>query len=163
MPPKHYSRALIYKRQRLAFLVSSSSPSYTMDIVIIGHGQFIVDHMSDIGNIKTASSDVGSYENLDIAFFEKAQCSLPPGMILVAVDRFGFEAHRDQTLGKAFDAMFSLTEDKDFVEFLLFQEIAQDIEFILTCRDTDDVLIDILRGVASLHGDAHRCLQEFAD
>lgn len=61
---------LFYKGQGFAGFVHATGSTDTMDIIVVGRGQVIVDNVTDIGDIKTARGNIGGNKNLNMIFFE---------------------------------------------------------------------------------------------
>ena len=128
--------------------IGAAGASDAVDVVLVGHGEVIIDDVGDAGDIDAAGGDIGSDEDADFAGFEGFEGAEAMILGFIGMEGGDFEARGFEFAGDAIGAVFGSGEDEDGIVGGIGEEGDEEGEFEVAA-DFVDGLGDGLCGIGA--------------
>jgi hypothetical protein len=142
--PNYTSVATVEECSGDTSVSGTTGTTNTMDIVINVGGKIVVDHVSDIGDIKSTSSHSSSHENRASTVPEHLQGLLTLALRAVTVDGGGREALINKKIRERVGHALRLNEDQGETSSMRMQNIEKD-RALVSVLNVLDLLSNVLR------------------
>src|SRR3989344_3975345 len=151
------------KGESLARFARPTGAADTVDVVVVGGGEVVVNNMRDAVDGDAARRHIGRHQNLNMVLLKQRERLLPPVLGLVAVDRLGLKAPGDKIFRKPLHAVLGAAEYEHLVKPRLDQKVMEYGELVGAARNLHDILADMLGSPAVCYLNAHRVVQKVFD
>src|SRR3989344_6116776 len=155
--------AALDEGESLAFKRGAAGTTNTVDIVLVGRREDVVDDVRDSRDIETACRDVGRHKHAYLPRLKGLKRPLARTLRLIAVDTLGVNVEARERLRELLNAELGTTEDEHTAKLAVLEELGKHLKLILPAWDTDNVLVNARWCVACLHRDDNRLVKEVAD